>query len=148
MRKLLPPHLYLITLAAMGMTSWLFSSAPLVSYPYNLIGLPIAVLGIVLSSLAKKTFSQLKANVLTFNEPNQLVTHGAFQYSRNPMYLGFAVSLLGFNILMGASLLFQLPLLLFVVITDCWYIRFEEHAMHKKFDKEYVLYCAQVRRWL
>ncbi|ESP92200.1 MULTISPECIES: methyltransferase family protein [Pseudoalteromonas] len=148
MQKLLPPYLYLITLAAMGITCWLFSNAHLVTYPYNLIGLPIAILGIVLSGVAKRTFSQLNVNVLTFNEPSQLVTHGAFHYSRNPMYLGFAVSLLGFNILMGVSLIALLPLLMFIVITDRWYIRFEELAMHKKFGKKYALYCAQVRRWL
>ncbi|MCZ8499386.1 methyltransferase [Vibrio lentus] len=37
---------------------------------------------------------------MTFDEPTLLVTEGVYKYTRNPMYLGFVVSLLGFAILL------------------------------------------------
>lgn len=39
-------------------------------------------------------------------------------------------------------------LLLFILITDRWYIRYEEQEMEKIFGDAYRRYKARVRRWL
>ncbi|WP_235284742.1 isoprenylcysteine carboxylmethyltransferase family protein (plasmid) [Vibrio coralliilyticus] len=106
------------------------------------------VLGLWLSAEGKRLFAQLNTNIMTFGQPTLLVTQGIYQYTRNPMYLGFAVALLGVAILSGASLPALFLTLLFILITDRWYIRFEEQILRDTFGQGYDQYCRQVRRWV
>ncbi|EEX34524.1 putative membrane protein [Vibrio coralliilyticus ATCC BAA-450] len=101
-----------------------------------------------LSAAGKRLFAQLSTNIMTFGQPTLLVTQGVYQYTRNPMYLGFAVALLGVAILSGASLPALFLTLLFILITDRWYIRFEEQILRDTFGQDYDQYCRQVRRWV
>jgi len=63
------------------------------------------------------------------------------------MYLGFLISLLGVAIMLGdfSSILVVIG---FFVITDRWYIKFEEAAMAKTFGDRYEEYKAKTNRWL
>ncbi|KZN47756.1 hypothetical protein N482_09020 [Pseudoalteromonas luteoviolacea NCIMB 1942] len=85
---------------------------------------------------------------MTFDEPNKLVVEGVFRYTRNPMYLGFVISLLGLFLLLGANELSLGVVVLFVLVSDRWYIRFEERMMFEKFREQYQAYCRNVRRWM
>ncbi|MGF1850255.1 methyltransferase family protein, partial [Vibrio lentus] len=73
---------------------------------------------------------------------------GVYKYTRNPMYLGFVVSLLGFAILTGAANSSFLLTAIFVLVTDRWYIKFEEQMMRDKFGQDYEDYCRKVKRWI
>lgn len=148
MQKLLPPFLFLMFIIAMGLICWSLGFDHHVSYPANLTGLPFIIMGIFISVTAKKLFINLETNVMTFEEPGKLVTHGIFKYSRNPMYLGFVVALFGFYLVLGAAISSLVLLAIFIAITDRWYIQFEEQKMHHKFGTEYEAYCANVRRWI
>ncbi|MFZ1105652.1 MAG: isoprenylcysteine carboxylmethyltransferase family protein [Hyphomicrobiaceae bacterium] len=76
-----------------------------------------------------------------------LVTDGLFRWSRNPMYLGFVLRLLGTAILLGTTTPFIAPAL-FALIADRWYIAFEERAMGEKFGVDDAAYMGRTRRWL
>ena len=119
-----------------------------VNYPYNLLGIFGVAIGLFISIKGKALFKTLGTNIMTFDNPDKLVTEGIYQYSRNPMYLGFVVALLGFALLTGASIVSFLFVVLFFLITDRWYIAFEEKAMMKTFGREYKAYCQAVRRWI
>ena len=76
-----------------------------------------------------------------------LVTSGVYAWTRNPMYLGLSVLLLGWAISLGTLIPLALaplyvPLILHVQI------RPEEHALRARFGEDYVRYCARVNRWL
>ncbi|MFC3034720.1 methyltransferase family protein [Pseudoalteromonas fenneropenaei] len=76
-----------------------------------------------------------------------LVTNGIFAYSRNPMYLGMALILLGLFLILAAPL----NLLLwasFIAYLQRFQIAPEERAMVALFGSEYLHYCQQVRRWI
>ncbi len=63
------------------------------------------------------------------------------------MYLGFVIALLGLSMLLGAlSPIFVVAA--FFVITERWYIRFEEQAMLRVFGDSYSLYKSKTRRWM
>ncbi|WP_231100832.1 methyltransferase family protein [Pseudoalteromonas luteoviolacea] len=102
----------------------------------------------MLSVQAKRLFTRVGTNVMTFDEPNKLVVEGVFRYTRNPMYLGFVISLLGLFLLLGANELSLGVVVLFVLVSDRWYIRFEERMMFEKFREQYQAYCRNVRRWM
>ena len=85
---------------------------------------------------------------MTFDKPSKLLTNGLFKYSRNPIYLGLLLAILGVALLTKGSILSLSIVLIFFVITDRWYIAFEEKMMLEKFGDEYTDYCKKVRRWI
>ena len=125
---------------------WLAPIARLVPWPWQLAGTPLVVGGLWLAVRAKRLFLEVGTNVPTFNDPTLLVRTGPFARSRNPMYLGFALALLGAATLLGTVTPFAV-VVVSVIVTDRWYIRFEERAMRKAFGDAYAEYCRSVRRW-
>lgn len=75
-----------------------------------------------------------------------LVQHGLFSKSRNPVFLGMVSSLAGFFMLLPNALTFL------VLITGCLLIqiqvRLEEEFLTRQFGSIYKMYCARVRRFL
>ncbi|MCG7534581.1 isoprenylcysteine carboxylmethyltransferase family protein [Pseudoalteromonas sp. OOF1S-7] len=147
MQRLLPPILLILFITIMIVGCWYSELAHLLLTPYNLLGLPFLLGGLMLAQSAKSTFKQANTNIMTFNEPDKLITQGLFAYSRNPMYLGLSTTLLGCALLCGATLWSLGLTLLFIVVVDLWYIRHEERVMHNKFSEHYKDYCTRVRRW-
>lgn len=148
MKKILPPVLFVLFIIVMGVICWRMGSPHNIYYPYSLIGLPFVVAGLMLAVAGKMLFRKLGTNIMTFDEPDKLVTEGVFKYTRNPMYLGLVVAMLGFSLLMGSAITSILLTALFLLITDRWYIAFEEQVMHRKFGLDYEEYCRKVRRWI
>jgi len=94
-----------------------------------------------------KYFRKMKTQIHTFKKPKKLITNGLFQYTRNPIYLGFSLFLLGIAILLGSVSSF-IPVIGFFLVANFWYIPFEEKNMKMVFGQSYLFYCRGVRRWL
>ena len=150
MQRLLPPNLFLIAVITMITVSWMMPTEPFLSFlsfPLTLLGLIPLIVGLGLSIRGSMKFSRVGTNIKPFNQPNVLVTDGLFRYSRNPMYLGFVIALCGVALLLG-SVPALLIALAFAIVTDRWYIQFEERAMTRQFGQQYKTYQAQTRRWV
>ena len=76
----------------------------------------------------------------------ELITHGLFKYSRNPIYLGLLISILGF-FLMAPNALSLCCLVLAYPSVEIK-IRFEEEHMEKMHSVEFEKYKKKVRRWV
>lgn len=148
MKRLLPPALFLLFALAMGLVCWAFDFHHTILFPYNLSGLPLLLGGIFLAQASKNLFITIKTNVQTFGEPDTLVTTGFYRFSRNPMYLGFVIAIFGVAVLYQGSLSSFVLAIIFIIITDRWYIRFEEEVMFKKFGSSYSDYTQSTRRWI
>lgn len=78
--------------------------------------------------------------------PVRLVTGGPYRYTRNPMYLGHLIFLL------GLALTFRSWLGLFLfVITAIWFHRRvlrDEARLQSLFGPDYASYCGRVARWI
>jgi protein-S-isoprenylcysteine O-methyltransferase Ste14 len=145
--RLLPPLLVLMLIVAMAALSILAPGPMIMSFPYNLAGALVAVLGLGVTLSGARLFSRIGTNIKTFNEPGTLVTGGAFRWTRNPMYLGFLLLLTGIAILLGAATPFA-AVALFALVADRWYIAFEERALERKFGAAYAAYRQTTRRWI
>jgi protein-S-isoprenylcysteine O-methyltransferase Ste14 len=147
MYKLLPPLVFLIATLLMLLLHRFWPAVQIISTPFRWFGLLLLLAGIGISAWHKRLFHRIGTNIYTFDEPGKLVTEGMFRISRNPMYLGFVLALFGTSIVLG-SLTPLIIVLSFIVLTDRWYIAFEEKAMLRKFGDQYLDYQKRVRRWI
>ena len=90
---------------------------------------------------AHTTFNPLKPETA-----RALVTSGVFAWTRNPMYLGLFLLLLGWAIKLGTLSPFAGPLL-FLALIQHVQIRPEEQALRLRFGSDYERYCQRVNRW-
>jgi protein-S-isoprenylcysteine O-methyltransferase Ste14 len=145
--KILPPTYLLGSILLMLGSHFLFPTMQLMSGLWRLIGILPLVLGIVISYAAEKQFHQARTTVHPFEESSQLITDGLFRFSRNPMYLGMALILLGVALLLGSLTPFG-AIVLFLWWIDNQFIRREEQMLATQFGKDWLEYKAQVRRWI
>jgi protein-S-isoprenylcysteine O-methyltransferase Ste14 len=95
---------------------------------------------------------QFRASSTTVNptRPDQaatLVTSGIYAYTRNPMYVGMTLLLLGWGICLGSVYALLLPAA-FVLYMNRFQIGPEEKALLQLFGPEFMAYKDRVRRWL
>ena len=144
--KLLPPVLVGIFVIAMCLLRIVLPGPVIVPQPYNLLGLVLIFVGFAVAFSGARQFNRAGTNIKTFDDPTLLVTDGLFGWSRNPMYLGLTVFLIGLAIMLETLLPFS-GAVAFAVITDRWYIKFEEQALRRKFGESYETYARRTRRW-
>jgi protein-S-isoprenylcysteine O-methyltransferase Ste14 len=147
MKKLLPPQLFYISIALMMLLHFLVPLKILLNFPVTLIGIALLIAGAMMAIKEKKRFAKVQTNIKTFDKPDKLLTDGLYKYSRNPMYLGFVIALLGVWLLLG-SLSPLLIVLIFIFITNSVYISFEEKMMGDTFGELYFTYKNKTRRWI
>src|SRR6185312_11178713 len=78
---------------------------------------------------------------------SSLVTAGVYQRTRNPMYLGLLLVLLGLALYLWSAWSLLGPIF-FVMYISRFQIEPEERALATLFGSEYSAYKAKVRRWL
>lgn len=108
----------------------------------------LVVAGLYLSLRASNIFAIEKTDILPASPSNRvLVTRGPFRISRNPMYLGMILLLLGMAVWIG-TLPFFLAALAHLLVLNFVFIPFEEKKLAHLFGGAYESYRHEVRRWL
>jgi protein-S-isoprenylcysteine O-methyltransferase Ste14 len=146
-RKIMPPTYMLIAMLSMIVFSVFLPVARIIPSPWNLLGLIPITLGVYIAVVAEKSFRDAKTTVTPFVESAALVTQGTYRISRNPMYLGFVLVLVGIAILLRALMpFFVIPVFMALIQTN--FIRKEEEMLAAKFGLPYIAYTKTVHRWL
>jgi protein-S-isoprenylcysteine O-methyltransferase Ste14 len=118
-------------------------------------GLPLPTLGFVLALIpwilpvwAVAVFRREGTEINPTTPTNRaLIVDGPYRYTRNPMYLGLVLVMLGIAIWVGAWPMFLAPVAVFA--TANWvHIPFEEIKMRRQFGAAYDEYVGRVRRWI
>ena len=91
--------------------------------------------------------AQTTVNPLAPNRSTAVVSTGVYRITRNPMYLGMALILLGLALYLASPWALLGPLVFAAFITR-FQIQPEERALTARFGAAYTAYCTQVRRWL
>lgn len=106
------------------------------------VGMGIAVAGIVTFRRAGTTIDPTKPG-----SASVLVSSGVYRFTRNPMYLGVLLALIGWAaFLSNAWALVGVPA--FVLYMNRFQITPEERTLSAIFGAEYSAYKSMVRRWL
>jgi protein-S-isoprenylcysteine O-methyltransferase Ste14 len=107
-----------------------------------LIGAAICLSGVFSFRRARTTVNPMKPE-----RTSSLVVSGIYKYTRNPMYLGFLLALLGWAAFLS-NLLALVLIPAFVVYMNRFQIAPEERALASLFAHDYPAYHARVRRWV
>lgn len=103
--------------------------------------------GFILMARSRRLFQRCQTPIRPTEIPTVLVTDGPYRLTRNPMYLGFVIMLLGAAWGVGTLPMFFAPGAFFLIIR--WiYIPYEEERMERIFGQGYLDYKRRVRRWL
>jgi protein-S-isoprenylcysteine O-methyltransferase Ste14 len=116
-------------------------------WPWFLAGVPLIVLGIVMTASSAGAFKRAGTPVVPFETSTALVIRGWYRVTRNPMYLGLALVLAGVGVLQG-SVGALLPLPVFIAILHFRFILGEERLLEELFGEEFRAYRLRVRRWI
>lgn len=113
----------------------------------DLLGGLLVGSGLILMALAVYEMNRHRTTVIPHREADRLVTSGIFKRTRNPIYLGDSMILLGMILYWDAVL--ALPLVpVFVWVIEKRFIEPEESHLRRKFVAEFARYSQQTRRWL
>jgi len=145
-----PPPLVMLSVALL---MWLGSMAvPGLAWPMPArtvcalvlaaLGLGIAVAGVVSFMRAHTTVNPLKPGTAS-----SLVVTGVYRFTRNPMYLGDLVILIGWAVFLSNAVSF-LFVPAFVLYINRFQIGPEEKALSGLFGAGYAAYRSKVHRWL
>ncbi|MFW9996723.1 MAG: methyltransferase family protein [Candidatus Odinarchaeota archaeon] len=121
------------------------------TYPFNLLGLLVLLLGFVF--VIAGNFHLLMIGRIglqarePFHIPSTLVTTGPYRYSRNPIYLGVVLILLGLAVIFASITVLICTVVLFLFFWR-FFVGWEEKKLEEAFGEEYLLYKKRVRRWL
>jgi len=102
----------------------------------------VAVLGVVSFRQAKTTVNPLRPETASV-----LVVSGIYRLTRNPMYLGLLLGLLGWALYLANALAFVMPVA-YVLLMNRLQILPEERALTALFGPGFTAYQSKVRRWL
>jgi len=113
------------------------------------LGIAVACVGLALNVSPKFAFIRARTTVnpLRPDAASQLVTSGPYRFTRNPMYVGHALILIGWVIALAHPFAFAV-VPAFVVWIDRLQIPPEEAALTARFPQEFAEYARRVRRWL
>ena len=145
--KIHPPVLLLIHIGV----AWLlgkFIVLPVVVSPlFRNIGLGLAGIGFLLGVLSFYAFTKARTTLNPHGSVTSIVSSGVYRFTRNPIYLGMALMLIGFPLAFG-NVWGVLFVLAFIPLMNTLVIEHEEAYLEKKFGEAYTGYTSRVRRWL
>jgi protein-S-isoprenylcysteine O-methyltransferase Ste14 len=111
------------------------------------VGGAVFVLALALFAWAIATITRSGSNVPTNMPTITIVETGPFRFTRNPIYLGMFLGLIGLTIAFD-SLWLLVALVPFVLVIRYGVVAREEAYLERKFGQAYRRYRSRVRRWL
>jgi protein-S-isoprenylcysteine O-methyltransferase Ste14 len=147
--KIPPVALMFVTGGLMWLVSWSLPAGAVVVPGRILLAVTPAFAGAIVSALGVVAFRRASTTVNPMKPEytSSLVSSGVYRVSRNPMYLGFLLILLGWALFL-ANIFAFLALPDFLFYMNRFQIEPEERALGLRFGKSFATYTAEVRRWL
>ena len=110
-------------------------------------GAVLVALGFGIMLRAWWLFQQHQTAICPTAETTAFITGDIYALTRNPMYLGMVLILLGIALGAGRWPLYGVTLI-YALILNHVFCRYEERELRAQFGNRYSEYEARVRRWL
>jgi len=145
---LIPPfalfYLYLVFAAAFdwpSLSKQQFFRSEIIPW----LGVAFCATGLLLMFLSLRSFGRSFRVGIDTEHADKLVTTGVFAFSRNPIYVAFAL------VLFGQFLIFPNWILLLYMAAGIWLfhrqVLREEEYLRTRYGEQYAAYCRRVRRY-
>lgn len=129
-----------------GYYQWLSPIAWMNSSLLMIIGAMLLVLALIWVLLAQLQMGDSWRIGIDEKSKSSLVQHGLFGVSRNPIFLGMLVMLIGMLLILPTAATLSVTALGFVLIHV--QVRLEEAFLIEKYGEDYLNYQKRVRRWI
>ena len=148
----MPPPLVAAAVAGCMYAAAVLLPAPVLALPPGArLGMALALAavgaGFDVAWLLAFRKARTTVNPLTPHRSVAVVSTGVYRLTRNPMYLGLALILLGLAVYLASPWALLGPLVFAAYITRFQIVP-EERALQARFGAAYTAYRARVRRWL
>ena len=110
-------------------------------------GLSLAGMGFMLDLLAMSALVRHRTAILPNMGSSALVSGGIYAFTRNPIYLGNTILLIGFAIALRWGWLLLAAPLTVIAVSRLAIVREEKH-LAARFGEDWRAYASRVRRWL
>jgi len=145
-----PPMIYIAGAAIAVLLHWLFPlpwlSDPLGEFLFA-VGVLVVAGAIAIDVAAMRAMKRAKTTIMPNKASEHLVTSGPFSFTRNPIYLGNTMLMIGAGLIAGILWLILLaPVAAYA--TSKLAIEREEQHLQSRFGKKYRDYMKKVRRWI
>lgn len=112
---------------------------------------PLGIVLILLAGLvltwAMRAFRRKRTPLEPWKATRAIVDDGPFAFSRNPVYIAFAMIEVGFGVWSDKLAVVALVMVPLAMVATMVVPR-EEAYLRRKFGAEYLDYCSRVRRWV
>jgi protein-S-isoprenylcysteine O-methyltransferase Ste14 len=143
-----PPIAWALAVLAGLALKWLMPLPFLpAAVPTGWLGTIVFALALALVAWAISTMTRAGSNVPTSLPTTTIVETGPYRLTRNPIYLGMVLGLIGLAIAFD-SLWLLMTLVPFALVIRYGVITREEAYLERKFGDVYRRYHTRVRRWL
>ena len=115
--------------------------------PVGWVGGAVFAIALALVAWAIATLTRAGSNVPTSMPTTTIVDAGPYRFTRNPIYLGMFLGLVGLAIVFD-SLWLLVALMPFALVIRYGVVAREEAYLERKFGDVYRRYRSRVRRWL
>jgi len=112
--------------------------------PHARVGLVVTVIGFVFLLLGQVTLGLNHASTVLIREGHKLIMHGVYRLTRNPMYLGLILVVVGLPVYVASWRGFWTSLVLIPLILNR--IRLEERLLGEHFGQAYLAYKTRTKR--
>jgi protein-S-isoprenylcysteine O-methyltransferase Ste14 len=144
--KILPPRVFQIEIIAIVAIHFLIPVLYMYNSLWRFVGLIPIVFGAYLNIYSDWLIKKHNTTIKPFEKPTALIEKGTFGYSRNPIYLGMVLIVLGGTLISGSVLALLTPFI-FAIVLHYKYILEEERILCAEFGNIYLDYSKKVRRW-
>ena len=142
-----PPQLVGLLLAVSVGLHFALPTTYRLDFACRACGIGALIFGFMLMRWALWLFRQSGTPAHPTHRAAALVLSGPFRFSRNPMYLGIVMMLLGIALRFGSWPMFIAPVGFFMFMSLVR-IPSEEQALRNLFGEAYASYLRRVRRWI
>ncbi len=146
-KKIYPPTYFNLSWFIMIILHFIYPIIVLHTGLWKLIGVLPIIFGVYLNLAADKLMKVYSTTVKPGKEPEKLIENGVFKFSRNPMYLGMTMILIGIAIILG-SLSPCFVVFVFVYLIEDLFIKVEESILEKQFETKWINYKNTTRKWI
>tara|TARA_R110002049_G_scaffold70521_21_gene182173 strand:- start:1694 stop:2296 length:603 start_codon:yes stop_codon:yes gene_type:complete len=112
----------------------------------KIAGMTLMTVALVIMVIAQGQMGDAWRIGVDRENPTAFVQRGLFRYSRNPIFLGIVLSVIGYFLLLpnAVTLLIMVLDLALVQVQ----VRVEEQYLKEQHGEGYIRYCRAVRRWI